>query len=109
MSLTDPPESDAALGRGSRRASRHVLQRGVRAAPDLRVPDSSVRSVGRVAKTDGRTTVQAYRTAGGEWCLPRRRTRFTTESIAQMRRAGVAEVILRRRLERAALPLSWIL
>jgi hypothetical protein len=61
-----------------------------------------------VAKTDGRTTVLAFRTAGGAWLRPRRRTRFTGESIDRMRHAGVAEVVLRRHLRRASIPLSWI-
>jgi hypothetical protein len=73
-----------------------------------RIPDSSVQSVRKVARLDGRTRIIAARQPGRDWWKLRHRLRFTRDHVEELRRAGVSEVVLQRGMRRASFPLTWI-
>lgn len=72
------------------------------------IPDSSVTGVRKVARLDGRTRIVAARRPGGSWYRLRERLRFTRIDTAELREAGISELVLRRGLHRASFPLAWL-
>ncbi len=109
--MTDSVQSDEGARAHRSSSSTHGHDHSVlnvHRAFSAAIPDSSVGSVRKVARLDGRTRIIAGRVPGGTWWKLRHRLRFTREHARQLRAAGVSEVILRRGLKGASFPLAWL-
>ena len=89
------------------RPSPHPMlntQRAFRSA----IPDSSVGVVRKVLVLDGRTRIIAGREPGGTWWRVLRPMRLTHASTGPLRDAGVSEIVVRRGITSASVPLAWL-